>query len=174
MDTLRIAHRKLIEQGTRPDVSTGSTPRKKTWEYVDHWDLTEHRQELLQRKANEMGLAPKRNEILSASMTSQPENEYAQGGESTGVNSMQAPSTADQARSPTPSSSSRSSTTQDSSVTQASSVELVARNKIKESLQHTNKRVSSVGGAPLVSRPPPLVESRLKNAASRRSSRFAR
>ncbi|KAE9396081.1 kinesin 2 [Gymnopus androsaceus JB14] len=37
----------LSDQGTREDVPTGSTPRKRTWRYVDEWELTESRPTLL-------------------------------------------------------------------------------------------------------------------------------
>lgn len=37
----------LSDQGTREDTPTGSTPKKRTWRYVDEWELTESRQALL-------------------------------------------------------------------------------------------------------------------------------
>jgi kinesin family protein 11 len=38
----------LAEHGARADTSTGSTPRKRVWQYVDQWELTKSRAELLQ------------------------------------------------------------------------------------------------------------------------------
>ncbi|KAJ7709881.1 P-loop containing nucleoside triphosphate hydrolase protein [Mycena rosella] len=42
------ATRALAEDGAKPDTSTGTTPRKRVWEYVDQWELTKSRGELLQ------------------------------------------------------------------------------------------------------------------------------
>ncbi|KAJ3715608.1 hypothetical protein DFJ43DRAFT_1100836, partial [Lentinula guzmanii] len=38
----------LSDQGTKEDLPTGSTPRKRTWRYVDEWGLTEDRKTLLE------------------------------------------------------------------------------------------------------------------------------
>lgn len=38
----------LSDQGTREDTPTGSTPKKRTWRYVDEWELTESRPALLE------------------------------------------------------------------------------------------------------------------------------
>lgn len=48
MNTLQDTARSLLDQGTREDVSTGMTPRKRVWEYVDKWELTKSRDALLQ------------------------------------------------------------------------------------------------------------------------------
>lgn len=37
----------MLEHGTREDKPTGTTPRKRTWDYVDKWKLTESRHEIL-------------------------------------------------------------------------------------------------------------------------------
>ncbi|KAJ3845075.1 kinesin 2 [Lentinula raphanica] len=37
----------LSDQATKEDIPTGSTPRKRTWRYVDEWELTEDRSTLL-------------------------------------------------------------------------------------------------------------------------------
>ncbi|KAJ7632641.1 kinesin 2 [Roridomyces roridus] len=37
-----------LKEGTSSDASTGTTPRKRTWQYVDQWELTRSRGELLQ------------------------------------------------------------------------------------------------------------------------------
>lgn len=39
--------RSLLDQATREDVHTGMTPRKRTWEYVDNWELTKSRDLIL-------------------------------------------------------------------------------------------------------------------------------
>jgi kinesin family member 11 len=38
---------RLIEEGIREDLPTGMTPMKRTWDYVEHWDLTKPREEVL-------------------------------------------------------------------------------------------------------------------------------
>jgi hypothetical protein len=37
----------LVEHGTREDAKTGTTPRKRVWEYVDQWELTRSRDVIL-------------------------------------------------------------------------------------------------------------------------------
>lgn len=37
----------LMEQGTRDDSPTGLTPRKRVWQYVDQWELTQNRELIL-------------------------------------------------------------------------------------------------------------------------------
>ncbi|KAG1715697.1 hypothetical protein ID866_1460 [Astraeus odoratus] len=48
LNTLQDMARSLLDQGTREDVGTGMTPRKRVWEYVDKWELTKNRDVLLQ------------------------------------------------------------------------------------------------------------------------------
>ena len=48
LNTLQDTTRSLLDQGTREDVPTGMTPRKRVWEYVDKWELTKTRDALLQ------------------------------------------------------------------------------------------------------------------------------
>lgn len=38
----------LATQGAREDVPTGTTPRKRVWEYVDKWALTKSREDVLE------------------------------------------------------------------------------------------------------------------------------
>ncbi|KAG1756753.1 P-loop containing nucleoside triphosphate hydrolase protein [Suillus paluster] len=45
--------RALLDQGTREDVPTGMTPRKRIWEYVDQWELTQSRDAILQSRRQE-------------------------------------------------------------------------------------------------------------------------
>jgi hypothetical protein len=49
LSLLKQSYQNLSEQGNRHDVPTGSTPRKKKWQYNDHWELTEDRERILQR-----------------------------------------------------------------------------------------------------------------------------
>lgn len=43
-----------MKQGTVEDAPTGSTPRKKAWNYVDQWELTKGRDELLRLHREEI------------------------------------------------------------------------------------------------------------------------
>ncbi|KAL0946870.1 hypothetical protein HGRIS_013036 [Hohenbuehelia grisea] len=45
--TLQHAVEDLAEEGTRQDSPTGSTPKKRVWEYVDQWELTKSRGDIL-------------------------------------------------------------------------------------------------------------------------------
>jgi kinesin family member 11 len=38
----------LIQQGSREDLPTGSTPRKRVWQYTDSWELTKDRETIIQ------------------------------------------------------------------------------------------------------------------------------
>jgi kinesin family protein 11 len=38
----------LVEQGSRADLPTGSTPRKRVWQYTDSWELTKDRDTIIQ------------------------------------------------------------------------------------------------------------------------------
>ena len=38
----------LVEQGGREDLPTGSTPRKRVWQYTDGWELTKDRDTIIQ------------------------------------------------------------------------------------------------------------------------------
>lgn len=50
LTSLHQTARSLLDQGTREDIPTGLTPRKRAWEYVDHWELTESRDCILQSR----------------------------------------------------------------------------------------------------------------------------
>lgn len=41
------ATRMLVEQGTSEDAPTGRTPRKRVWQYVDQWELTRSREQIV-------------------------------------------------------------------------------------------------------------------------------
>jgi kinesin family protein 11 len=38
----------LVERGSREDLPTGSTPRKRVWQYTENWELTEDRDTIIQ------------------------------------------------------------------------------------------------------------------------------
>ncbi|KAK0197090.1 kinesin 2 [Armillaria mellea] len=48
VSSLGGATRCLAEQGAKEDLPMGSTPRRKAWDYVDHWELTKSRDSLLE------------------------------------------------------------------------------------------------------------------------------
>ncbi|KAF8212191.1 kinesin 2 [Mycena galopus ATCC 62051] len=48
LSTATNAIKALVEHGAKADTSTGTTPRKRVWQYVDQWELTKSRAELLQ------------------------------------------------------------------------------------------------------------------------------
>ncbi|KAG2144941.1 P-loop containing nucleoside triphosphate hydrolase protein [Suillus cothurnatus] len=50
LTSLHQTARSLLDQGTREDIPTGMTPRKRAWEYVDEWELTESRDVILQSR----------------------------------------------------------------------------------------------------------------------------
>lgn len=45
---MRKTTESLIDQGTREDLPTGSTPRKRVWQYTDDWELTKDRDTVVQ------------------------------------------------------------------------------------------------------------------------------
>jgi kinesin family member 11 len=38
----------LVDQGSREDLPTGTTPRKRVWQYTDNWELTKEREAIVQ------------------------------------------------------------------------------------------------------------------------------
>jgi kinesin family protein 11 len=38
----------LVDKGSREDLPTGSTPRKRVWQYTDNWELTKERETIIQ------------------------------------------------------------------------------------------------------------------------------
>ncbi|KAG2349879.1 kinesin-domain-containing protein [Suillus weaverae] len=50
LTSLHQTARSLLDQGTREDIPTGMTPRKRAWEYVDEWELTQSRDAILQSR----------------------------------------------------------------------------------------------------------------------------
>ncbi|KAG9318495.1 kinesin-domain-containing protein [Chiua virens] len=47
LGAIQQTSRSLLEQATREDIPTGMTPRKRAWEYVDNWELTQNRDVIL-------------------------------------------------------------------------------------------------------------------------------
>ncbi|EGN95950.1 hypothetical protein SERLA73DRAFT_170393 [Serpula lacrymans var. lacrymans S7.3] len=47
LSTLQQTAQSLVEQGTREDIPTGLTPRKRVWEVIDKWELTQSRDALM-------------------------------------------------------------------------------------------------------------------------------
>ena len=38
----------LVDKGSREDLPTGTTPRKRVWQYTDNWELTKEREIIIQ------------------------------------------------------------------------------------------------------------------------------
>ncbi|KAG8217543.1 P-loop containing nucleoside triphosphate hydrolase protein, partial [Butyriboletus roseoflavus] len=47
LSAIQQTSRSLLDQAAREDVPTGMTPRKRVWEYVDNWELTQNRDVIL-------------------------------------------------------------------------------------------------------------------------------
>lgn len=47
ISSIQQSIKSLIEQGTREDTATGLTPKKRVWQYVDEWELTQSREVVL-------------------------------------------------------------------------------------------------------------------------------
>jgi kinesin family protein 11 len=47
LSTMHETATTLLDHGTREDMSTGETPKKKQWKYTDHWKLAKPREQLL-------------------------------------------------------------------------------------------------------------------------------
>jgi kinesin family protein 11 len=55
LSNVKLATRSLLEKGTREDAPTGTTPRKRVWEYPDQWKLTKPRDEVVREWRNRRG-----------------------------------------------------------------------------------------------------------------------
>lgn len=51
LESIERASNNLLSKGTKDDSPTGSTPRKRKWQYTDEWTLTRNRDDLLRQKA---------------------------------------------------------------------------------------------------------------------------
>ncbi|KAF8894637.1 kinesin 2 [Infundibulicybe gibba] len=47
LDSLKNSMQALTEYGSKEDLPTGATPRRRVWEYVDDWELTKSRDHLI-------------------------------------------------------------------------------------------------------------------------------
>lgn len=72
LSSMQQASHSVVEQGAKQDLPTGSTPRKRVWEYVDEWELTQSRENLL-RMRREQGLASTSSETFLAEHLPLPE-----------------------------------------------------------------------------------------------------
>lgn len=81
---IRDAANRLVREGTKDDLPTGATPRKRTYDVVEHWELTQPREEVLriwrkgreqQRKIRRLPSAPLEdgNEESNGTSTDSPE-----------------------------------------------------------------------------------------------------
>ncbi|KAH9951942.1 P-loop containing nucleoside triphosphate hydrolase protein [Amylocystis lapponica] len=76
LSNLRQTTQTLVEQGTREDMPTGSTPRKHSWNYVDEWQLTQTREVLL-KEWKQRGLSTSRSDTFLAEHLPLPDGEEA-------------------------------------------------------------------------------------------------
>jgi len=65
ISTLRQVTESLVEAGTREDRSTGDTPRKRTWQYQDQWELTKSRDVVL-KEWRQRGASARHSETFLA------------------------------------------------------------------------------------------------------------
>ncbi|GLB34934.1 putative kinesin-domain-containing protein [Lyophyllum shimeji] len=72
--SLEAASDALSEMGAREDVPTGATPRRRSWNYVDHWDLTKPRDTIL-RDWREQGISNVGSETFLAEHLPLPEDD---------------------------------------------------------------------------------------------------
>ncbi|KXN89241.1 Kinesin-like protein bimC [Leucoagaricus sp. SymC.cos] len=175
--SLRDTNRRLAEHGARPDVPTGSTPRKKTWQYVDRWDLTQNRETLLRKQTSQGSISKRSNTDTVENIPLPPDEDN-----DTSEHSIQQlppqnslpPSQIP--RSPTPSTSSGSTmaTPLDSPESQDPVVAGNIQNSIVEPLRPSTKKAPAARES-LAPSVVPLVDSRRRNiVTSRPSRRFVR
>lgn len=172
LDALHAANQRLAEHGARPDKPTGTTPRKKTWDYVDQWDLTHSRETLLRKWPSRSSTSITSAETAEHIPTKYDDSWEAEGSTQKPLAHMPIPAILP-SRSPTPSYSSGSTmvTPDDSPESQVSSVAPSIRNSIAEPARPLTKATTSSLVVPTA----PLVDSRRKNiVTSRPSRRFVR
>ncbi|KZT09433.1 kinesin-domain-containing protein [Laetiporus sulphureus 93-53] len=68
---------KLTEDGMREDRPTTTTPRKRSWDYVDKWQLTKNREALLKERKARGYVSPVRLEAAMEEHISPPEQDNA-------------------------------------------------------------------------------------------------
>ncbi|KAK0459751.1 kinesin 2 [Desarmillaria tabescens] len=92
VSSLGCATRSLAEQGAKEDVPTGSTPRRKAWEYVDHWELTKSRDDLLEAWRQKVLSSVKNEAFLAEHLPLPEEDDIASVIDETLSSSAQSPS----------------------------------------------------------------------------------
>ncbi len=176
LGALHAANQRLTERGARFDMPTGTTPQKKTWDYVDQWDLTYSRETLLRKSSGRSSVSTSGAEVTERIFLTKDEFDDSWETEELTqkpLNKITVPRTSTlTSRSPTPSYSSGSTmvTPQDSPESQVSSVAPSIPKSIAEPIRPLTKTTSSLR-VPTA----PLVDSRRKNVvANRPSRRFVR
>jgi len=168
---VHTTRKKLVEYGTRPDVPTGKTPQKKTWKYVDHWDLTRNREALLRKRANE-GSIPKQSATHLAEVGSDEDegHDFSELAQESLPLQDSTPVLQITSRSPTSSTSSMV-TPHDSPDSQIPHIVPNGRQSIVESLRPLPQKRTLVSKRNSLPPPPPLADSRRKNVVTSRLSR---
>jgi hypothetical protein len=52
LESIERATNNLLSKGVEEDTPTGSTPRKRKWQYADDWNLTASRRDLLRSRSD--------------------------------------------------------------------------------------------------------------------------
>jgi len=166
---VHATRKKLVEYGTRPDVSTGKTPQKKTWKYVDHWDLTKNREALLRKRENE-GSIPKQSATHLAEVGPDEGDDFSELARESPL--LQDSTSVLQITSKSPTSSTSSMVTpHDSPDSQIPHIVPNRRQSIVESLRPLPPKKTFVSKRNSLPPPPPLADSRRKNVVTSRLSR---
>lgn len=76
---LRQATHSIVEDGAKEDRPTGTTPRKRSWNYVDEWELTGSREALLKERRRR-GISNACGETFLAEHLPLPEEEAPEDG----------------------------------------------------------------------------------------------
>jgi kinesin family member 11 len=74
LSSAKQATQGIVEQGTREDRPTGSTPSKRAWKYVDRWDLAKPRDALL-REWRQSGTSTAGDDTFTAEHLPLPDDE---------------------------------------------------------------------------------------------------
>ena len=67
MDSLKSieqASKNLLSKGVEEDTPSGSTPRKRKWQYADDWNLTASRHELLRSRSENEAVEPRESKVV--------------------------------------------------------------------------------------------------------------
>ncbi|KII88479.1 hypothetical protein PLICRDRAFT_161615 [Plicaturopsis crispa FD-325 SS-3] len=74
LSSVEHATRSIVEEGTHEDSPTGTTPRKRVWQYVDQWEVTKPREKIL-KAWRQKGVSNAGNETFVAEHLPLPEEE---------------------------------------------------------------------------------------------------